>query len=611
MKQKKEVQIKKSRAVVNNIYAIKTLWGISRRRVINMAVMAALGYFEWVFYSAFFIRYLVGAIEQGQGFFHIFRFILLAGAFFTVTAIYSAYIEGYVNQTTNVTIYQKLYRILYKKARNVELRCYEDSNFYNKYTLAVDGADEKIVTIVSNFFGIIFGAIAAVVSFSTMFYIDKTAVLFIVFPIIGNFVFGYIMNKRFYQRDQAMVPFKRKIDYVNRVMHLADFSKEMRLSKVYYLMKHKYEEAVNGIFKVVDQYAFKINLPLWFRNYFTFTIIFEGVLLYGAYRTIVSRTITLADLAVLSSIMVSATWILIHFAENILECMKQGLFIENLRIFLEYHEKLPEDYDGILPEDEIKSIEFKNVCFGYKEDVRIINNLSFKIEGNTSVALVGHNGAGKTSIIKLLFRLYDPTEGEILLNGRNIKDFNLKAYRKLFAAAFQDYKIFALTIKENVLMRKVTDEDDAIVIDALKKAGVYDKIMTLPNGINSILTKEFDEQGTILSGGELQKIVVARAFSKDVPIKVFDEPSSALDPIAEYELYDSIQKDSLNKTMIFISHRLSSVRNADMVYMLENGEIIERGTHEELIRLRGAYADMYNKQAKNYLAVEDLQEVTA
>ncbi|HKL79450.1 MAG TPA: ABC transporter ATP-binding protein [Mobilitalea sp.] len=603
-------EIKKTRALKNNLYSIRLMWGISKSTIFNSFIRTGLGYFTWVFYSAFFIRYLVGAIDRSEDFNHILVFILIAGAFFMTTAIYDAYMEGGFYPKSSIIIYKKLYRMLYQKARNVELRCFEDSSFYNKYTLAVDGANDRIISVINNFFGIVFGAIAAVVVFSTMYQIDRSAVLFVFFPIVGNFVFGYFVNKYTFKRDQELAPYKRKLEYINRVMYLSDYSKEMRLSKVYNLMKQKYVEAVNSIFDVVDQYSPKINLPLWFRNYFTFTIIFEGVLMYGAYRTLVSKTVSLADLAVLSSAMVSATWILIRFAENIMESMKQGLFIENLRTFLEYKEKLPEDYDGLLPEEEISSIEFRNVSFSYKDDGNMtIKNMSFLFNGKSSVALVGHNGAGKTTIIKLLFRLYDPTEGEILLNGRNIKEYNLKAYRKLFAAAFQDYKIFAFTIKENVLMRRVTSADDEIVINALKKAGVYDKVMTLPKGIDTILTKEFAEDGALLSGGEYQKIVVARAFVKEVPIKVFDEPSSALDPIAEYELYDSIIKDSLGKTMIFISHRLSSARNADMVYMLENGEIIERGTHKELMQYNGSYADMYNKQAKNYLAVEDLQEV--
>lgn len=608
MEQKK---MKKTRALRNIVYSIRLMWGIKKGIVVSSAFTRAIDYIGWVFYSYFFIRYLIGAIQSSQSFQHIFRFILISGGFFMIMAFYGSFIEGAYIPMAGASIYQKLYSRLYKKAGNVELRCFEDSNFYNNYTLAVDGAGDKLIQSIQNFFGIITGGIAAIVVFTSMFLIDRFVILFIVFPIVGNFVFGYIYHKAEYSRDKAMAPYRRRIDYVNRVMYLADYSKEMRLSKVFNLLKQKYDEALKGIFQVADQYAPKINLPVWIRNYMTFTIMFEGVLMYGAYRAIVGKTMNLAELAVLSSTMVSASWILIRFTESLMESMKQGFFIENLRTFLEYKEKLPEDYDGIIPDEKISSIEFRNVSFSYKEDGPVIKDLSFSIEGNTRVALVGHNGAGKTTIIKLLFRLYDPDEGEILLNGINIKKYNLQAYRSLFAAAFQDYKIFALTIRENVMMRECGEEVDTDVAIALKKAGVYDKVMSLPKGLNTIMTKEFDEEGVLLSGGEFQKIVVARAFVKKVPIKVFDEPSSALDPIAEYELYDSILNDSIYKTMIFISHRLSSVRNADMVFMLENGTIIEQGTHSQLMSLNGSYADMYNKQAKNYLAVESLQEVTA
>lgn len=608
---KKQRDTKKTRALKNIFYAVETLWGINRGIVLNTALTSAIEYVGWVFYSLFFIRYLIGAIERQESFEKIILFILLSGLVFFLFYLYNAYMEGDFRPKASADLYQKLYGALYRKAGSVDLRCYEDSNFYNQYTLAIDKADEKLLSVVRNLFGILFGGGAAITVFITMFSIDKTAVLFVFFPVVGNFVFGYIYNKLLYKRDQDMVPYKRRIEYVNRVMHLSDFSKEIRLSNVYNLMKHKYLKAMEGIFETIEQYVFKISLPLWFRNYFTFTIIFEGVLLYGAYCTIITKTISLSDLAVLSSAMVSATWILIGFTENILESVKQALFVENLRVFKEYQPKLPEDSDGILPDGEIESIEFRNVSFAYKEGGEYtVRNLSFRLEGKSSLALVGHNGAGKTTIIKLLFRLYDPTEGEILLNGRNIKEYNLRAYRGLFAAAFQDYKVFSLSIRENVMMRKASEEDDGVVYDALKKSGAYDKVMSLPKKIDTILTKEFDQDGALLSGGKMQKIIVARAFVKDVPIKVFDEPSSALDPIAEFELYESILKDSAGKTVLFISHRLSSVRNAGLILMLENGEIIERGTHQQLMEQKGKYADMYGKQAKNYLAVENLKEVT-
>ncbi len=227
-----------------------------------------------------------------------------------------------------------------------------------------------------------------------------------------------------------------------------------------------------------------------------------------------------------------------------------------------------------------------------------------KFEGKKTYALVGHNGAGKSTIIKLLLRFYDPTEGEILLNGRNIKEYNLQKYRALFATAFQDNRMFSMTVADNVTLGEDIPENEReqVVTDALKLSGVYEKVMSLPLGINTTLTREFDDKGAVLSGGEFQKIVVSRAFARRCPIKVFDEPSSALDPIAEYKLFDNILKACKENTLLFISHRLSSVQNADHVFLLENGEVVEEGTHRELMARRGLYADMYQKQAENYLA---------
>jgi ATP-binding cassette subfamily B protein len=169
--------------------------------------------------------------------------------------------------------------------------------------------------------------------------------------------------------------------------------------------------------------------------------------------------------------------------------------------------------------------------------------------------------------------------------------------------------MFGMTVKENVLMGRHYENEDELVMNALKKAGVYDKVMTLKGGLDALMTKEFDSEGAVLSGGESQKLAVARTFVKDAPMKIFDEPSSALDPIAEYELFRNIMNEGSDHTMLFISHRLSSVKNCDKVFMLEKGRLIEEGTHSELIAANGSYAQMYKKQAMNYLAIENEEEV--
>lgn len=601
-------QKEKPKLFLNNLYAVKTVWGISKTRVIHAALSSVAGYAEWIFMSIFFLRYVIGAIEREAPFETILFFIGICFAVFLLLAGYEGWLNAVINPYTDNKIYRVLYRRLYAKAGNVELRCFEDADFYNRYTMALDGSAQKMTGSVNYFFSVIFGVIAAAAAFWSMFSIDPYSVLFVISPIVGNFVFGGLMSKIWGGRYVDNVKNNRMAEYVNRVMHLAEYAKEIRFSSIHGLMMKRYENAIEGNCAVADKYAKKAVVYTWAQNVTTFALVFEGIMIYAAYRTIVSRTMGLAELAIMFTAMSTSSWILIGLFNNLSEAMKNGQFLEYFRTFMEYKERIPEDQDGILPE-KIHSIEFRNVSFAYKENEPVIRDLSFTIEGERVCALVGHNGAGKSTIIKLLFRLYDPTSGEILVNGINIKEYNLKAYRKEFSAAFQDYKVMAMSVKDNVLMGRKTDDPDEAAKRALKCAGAWDKVESLPNGMDTVMTKEFDGGGAVLSGGEQQKIVVARAFAQNASVKVFDEPSSALDPIAEYELYKGIMSESKGHITLFISHRLSSVKDADEVFMLENGSVIERGTHRELMALNGKYCEMFTKQARNYLADEEYEEV--
>ncbi len=610
MKEKKKNEGKKRiSAVKNNVFALKLLWKMCPRRVVHMALARLLYYFGWLFYSAFFMRYVINALQTGETFRAIMIFIGITIAVFASMALYNSFIQGSVKPTTDAEINKKLYQKLFKKSRNVELECFENSDFYDKYTLAMKNADTRLVETVDMLFGLLFGFIASICAFIFMFQVDRLSVAFILLPIIGNFFFRILNSRIDYKRNKEMAPHNRRIDYINRIMYLKDYAKEIRLTNIFNLLKRQYTDAITGVADVTKKFVWKSAFLHWFYVMFTFTFIFEGLLIYGAYRTLVSETMTLPQLAVLTSMMVSTTWILIGFTDSVTASFKNGLFVDYLRTFLEYEEKIPEDYDGDDPGTEIESLEFRNVSFAYKDDV-VLSNLNMKFNGGKTYALVGHNGAGKSTLIKLLLRFYDPTQGEILLNGRNIKEYNLQKYRSLFATAFQDNRMFSMSVADNVTLGEDIPEDkrERIVVDALKLSGVYDKVMELPKGINTTLTREFDDEGAVLSGGEFQKIVVSRAFARQCPIKVFDEPSSALDPIAEYKLFDNILKVCRQNTLLFISHRLSSVQNADHVFLLENGQVREEGTHRELMKKKGIYADMYQKQAENYLADKSKQK---
>ena len=577
--------------------------------VIHMALARLLYYFGWLFYSAFFMRYVINALQSGETFQAIMIFIGITVGVFATMALYNSFIQGYVAPVANASLNKQLYQKLFKKSRNVELECFENSDFYDKYTLAMKNADTRLYETVDQLFGVLFGFFASIFAFIFMFQVDHLSVAFILLPIIGNFYFRRLNSHVDYERNKDMAPHNRRIDYINRIMYLKDYAKEIRLTNIFNLLKRQYTDAITGVADVTKKFVLKSVCLHWFYVMFTFTFIFEGLLIYGAYRTLVSNTMTLPQLAVITSMMVSTTWILIGFTDSVTASFKNGLFVDYLRTFLEYEEKIPEDYDGADPGTKIDSIEFRGVYFAYK-DIPVLSNLNMKFDGGKTYALVGHNGAGKSTIIKLLLRFYDPTQGEILLNGRNIKDYNLQKYRALFATAFQDNRMFSMSVADNVTLGEdiAPEEREKIVTEALQLSGVYDKVMSLPQGINTTLTREFDDNGAVLSGGEFQKIVVSRAFARRCPIKVFDEPSSALDPIAEYKLFDNILKACQENTLLFISHRLSSVQNADHVFLLEQGQVKEEGTHRELMDRHGLYADMYQKQAENYLADKTKQK---
>ena len=312
----------------------------------------------------------------------------------------------------------------------------------------------------------------------------------------------------------------------------------------------------------------------------------------------VTGDIAISDFSVLVSAITTCRNKLNQLAYYFAMQQKHCLWVQNLREFLEYEPKIQSG--SIIPEDFL-SLEFKNVYFRYTEDTPyIIKNVSFKIEKGQTVAVVGHNGAGKTTLSKLLMRFYDVTEGEILYNGINIKEYDLLKYREKFASVFQDYRVFAMTICENVLTEEVTDQNREIAVNALKTAGAYEKISGLPNKENSLLTKEFDQEGILLSGGETQKVTIARLFARNFDVAILDEPSSALDPVAESKMYDALIEGTKGKTVIYISHRLSSATRSDNILVFSGGVLSEQGTHSSLMENGGAYSEMFTLQASGY-----------
>jgi ATP-binding cassette subfamily B protein len=330
-----------------------------------------------------------------------------------------------------------------------------------------------------------------------------------------------------------------------------------------------------------------------------------GAAAYAVWQTLGTGRILYGDCLVIINSISNVTYGILDFAGNFTDLADASLYLQNIRDFLAMPVQITERADA-LPVRR-GNLEFCNVTFTYPGAAKpTIQNLSFTLADGEKLALVGQNGAGKTTIAKLALRLYDPDDGEILYGGVNIKDLRLADYRAAFAVVFQDFRNFAVSVAENVLLHPEAPGERETVLDALDKSGFSEKLKRLPDGADTRLTREFDEQGVNLSGGEGQKLSIARIYAKQADIAILDEPTSALDPLAEYKMYENMMDACRDRSVLFISHRLSSAVLADRVLLLEDGSVAESGTHAALMAADGAYAAMFRMQAEKYRESEDV-----
>lgn len=598
-----QAENKNKYSLIGDIFFIfKTVWNFDWRRVVFGVLNSATVYLLEIYTSVIFFRYVFDSIGDENNYYKVVTFIGLSLLFYMVINLYQLWYTKRFEPISDSLMYRNLAQLVFNKAVDVELACYDDADFYNKYTMAMADTEKRIKSVMDNTYNIVGSTIEAIIVYITLYSIDKWAALVGVFPIIANFVFAYFYNKLVFERYKENMPWFRERDYVNRVVYLKNYSNDFRMTNGYQIIRDTYFRAHENIFAVLKKYRRKLVFYHFSDMVFSFFFVLQGLLFYGAYRAMVTKSISISDFAVFSNIMTNATFSIRKISESLTKVINDGMYIDNFRSFLVYKNKLEESKSPVVPSEDIKSLEFRNVTFTYSGQKKpIIKNLSFTINEKEKVVFAGHNGAGKSTIIKLLMRLYDPDEGQILVNGIDIKEYDLEAYRNMFGVAFQDYQILAMTVAENVLMRQKNDADNEKVVSALKASGIYDKICQLDGNIDAMLTNEFEDDGNVLSGGEYQKVAIARAFAKKSSIAVFDEPSSALDAISENNLYQNMKKYAKEKMVLYISHRLGLAVEADRVILFENGQVCEMGSHSDLMKQNGKYADLFRKQTMNYV----------
>ncbi|MBQ5820698.1 MAG: ABC transporter ATP-binding protein [Clostridia bacterium] len=566
--------------------------------------------------AALFNYNLLNAVDAGTDFWYAVRIIAVMAGFYLLAYAFDKWYWCIKNPLMRQKLHLRMHEELFIKARSMDLACFDDPEFYNDFVWAMDQSDKRAVEVIEDTGKLINRVVSSFTLFGILFTVDPFIGLILFLSSCVTVVCNLVGNKVSFRHNKETNPLFRKKNYINRVYHLSDYAKELRIRRADDLLMREYDENTEQIIRADRKYGKKYFFLYGLGWQAVGNLTFYAIVLYMIYL-LGAGQLEVGGFAASVSVVWSVRWMLTDLIERLTKYPQHSLYIEK---YLEFMRFEPQIKDGITQIPPFETLEFRDVSFSYefsnhpkyrfheedykapvKEDGKdALRHVNLKISKGDKIAIVGYNGAGKTTLIKLIMRLYDPTEGEILYNGVNIREYEPEAYRRQIGTVFQDFKIFATSIAENVMNGEYSETDEQTVRDALQAADFTEKLNSLEEGIFTQLTREFNDKGTNLSGGESQKVAISRVFARDYPIVIMDEPSSALDPMAEYNLNQSILHNTEGKTVIFISHRLSTTRIADRIYMFDTGRLIEIGSHEELLRQNGKYAEMFRVQSENY-----------
>ena len=589
-------------------------------RLLLFNLFAAVEQSAFVFLEyTVWIGYNLNAVENGAPFSQVA--LLTLGVFLVFVVhqfIDSIYFQWSFDRIKPVLSFA-LRRKIYEKAQTMDLSCYDDPDFYNDFVLSTTQADQCVERFMDDGKAFLFELTNAVLYFSFLFATDKTG---LVLAILCGLV-SYLASHAYFRLQEKLklerLYAERERDYQHRVFYLHDYAKELRLHPEMKELLIRDFDRCNERLNVLNR---KYGLRLWFLSLFkeyvpTYLLLYALYLPWLLYQAMVEHAISLSSIVILLAAvrrLIKRTVALIGF----LPAFSYNVaFVEKIRRFLAYEPKIVGGDTAVT--GDFDCLTLSHVVFSYQgqntqsqsnksaSDVstrprEILQDINLEIKKGQKIALVGYNGAGKTTLVKLLMRLYDPCQGVIERNGQDIRCLKLSDYRNGIGAVFQDFKLYAASLRENVVMDLCSmDKQETYQVEhALHRAGFALSGRKLKYQIETPLTTEFEKDGVNLSGGESQKVAIARTLYRNHDLIIMDEPSSALDPASGFKLNQELKEIAEDKTVIFISHRLATARDADCIYMMKEGRIVEQGTHTQLLKLGGEYCRMWELQARAY-----------
>lgn len=549
--------------------------------------------------GVYFPSYIIEGYENNKPFVEILIFVIVIQLILMLKPMYEDIFNMFCKNKMLPFIDMKIKRDIYEKAIKTDYKYIDNPEYYDNYTWAVSeyankAADaQRLVNRMSSAIVIVISMLAIIT------YLSPIAIIVtIAGTIIENIMF-IITNFYDVKKDNEIIPFNRRLNYYHRVFYMNNYAADLKSTNIKKHLFRGYNKAQNSKLNIIKKYAYKM-IPWALMGNFTFYIARTFIILNiinGVYTGNIPTIAAYITMMLAVERLKDAMNEMFYYVKD---ANRLGMYAKKIRAFFEVESKIENDTltKKIITQGAF-DVKFDNVCFKYENSNFAVSGFNLEIKAGEKIAVVGENGAGKTTLVKLLLRLYDVSSGNIYINGTDIREYDVEALRKKIGVAFQNSNVYAVSFADNI---QLYDEIDEIKLQTIVKKIGLEKILSKNNAdFSTELTKEFDKNGIMLSGGEVQKIGIARLLSSDFGLLLFDEPSSSLDPIAEYEMTDIILDSSNLSTTIIVAHRLSTIRHADRIVLVDGGSIREIGTHDELIKIKGKYYEMFTKQAENYI----------
>lgn len=545
------------------------------------------------------LRDAVDFLELEQGLSIVVNQMLVWLAVYIGVVILNSIIETYIGENMNAIVANKINRKIYTQILKTDYKYFDRTDFYNDYTWTLNNFYSQTFSSVQMIWQFLMSLFTIGTIGTLMLSMDWVVLALVVFSVVVSVVINNVLSKETFEKKKESLLQQRILGYIQRVFYIKDYAMGIKTTGVKKLLLKKYDDSTVELSNVIKKHRVKV----------TILSVLSGVVIYGIkVATILylviqvyNNNVTLGEFTALFYASINLKSQLDQFGDLLNRMKNLNLYTEGIQEFFALPSEIEDVKSGELLDESSISLKFENVGFRYHEESeKVLNGVSFVIEPGEKVAIVGRNGVGKSTIAKLILHLYKPSTGNIYVNNKPIDFFDVNDLRRHIGVAFQDSMLYAFNVRENINVynEKILDEE---LNPILTKIGFDDVLKKNNATYNVALTRELDDNGIELSGGERQLIAIARVLTRKFGLLVFDEPSSSLDPIKEHNLSKMIMKETSDATVILISHRLSAVKSADKILFVENGKVVECGSHSELMKLNGKYYEMYNIQAEGYL----------